>query len=57
MFWSWQFQKGNNSNSWMGSNSYTKPQLLFEVKVAYIFNEMDFFVFFYNAKLVYLSFN
>jgi len=27
-----------------------------EVKFAYIFKEMDHFGFFYNAKLVYLSF-
>jgi len=56
MFWNWQFQKGNNSNSWMGGNSNTKAPLSLEVKVAYIFKEMDYFGFFYNAKLVYLSF-
>ena len=54
-FRSWQFQKGNNSNSWKGSNSNTKPPLSLEVKVAYIFKEMDYFGFFYNDKLVYLS--
>jgi len=52
MFRSWQFQKGNNSNSWKGSNFNTKPPLSLEVKVAYIFKEMDYFGFFYNAKLV-----
>jgi len=56
MFKSWQFQKGNDSNSWKGSNSNTKPPLSLEVNVAYIFKEMDYFGFFYNAKLVYLSF-
>jgi len=56
MFKSWQFQKGNNSNIWKGSNSNTKPPLSLEVKFAYILKEMDYFGFFYNAKLVYLSF-
>ena len=41
MFRSWQFQKGNNS--WKGSNLNTKPPLSLEVKVAYIFKEMDYF--------------
>jgi len=54
MFKSWQ--KGNNSNCWKGSNSHTKPPLSLEVKFAYIFKEMDYFGFFYNAKLVYLYF-
>jgi len=48
MFKSWQFQKGNNSN--------TKPPLSLGVKFAYIFREMDYFGFFYNAELLYLSF-
>jgi len=56
MFRSWQFQKGNNSNSWKGSNSNTKTPLSLEAKVAYIFKEMDYFGYFYNTKLVYLSF-
>jgi len=55
MFKSWQFQKGNNSNSWKWSNSNTKPPLSLEVKFTYIFNEIDYFGFFFNAKLVYLS--
>jgi len=49
MFKSWQFQKGNNSNSWEGSNSNTKPPLSLEVKFAYMFKEMDYFGFFHNA--------
>jgi len=56
MFRKWQFQKGNNSNNWKGSTSNTKPPLSLEVKVAYIFKEMNYFGFFYYTKLVYLSF-
>jgi len=56
MFRCWQFQKGNNSNSWKGSNADTKPPLSLEVTDAYIFKEIGYFGLFYYAKLVYLFF-